>query len=217
MPPEPLEIRLDFYSSSIVMHSFDNGVIQTRMVSAEDIVTALVSNMTLHSGILPPDTLWWSSGRGLGKVGLWRPPKVWKVAVELKAFEPPERMELPMPGLIFVCEAGRPPAVYAAKRRPTSLEEEVFHAPLLNLYPNGMSCQGTHRYSGDIAAIPEEFFTSFFTATGIGGCRSNSHPDSVYALWKELDGKRRFPTRELVPLGVLGDVVGGGQRNQEAW
>jgi hypothetical protein len=36
---------------------------------------------------------------------------------------------------------------------------------------------------------------------------SKSHPDSLYALWKELNGKKEYPLDDLVPMGILKDMV----------
>lgn len=113
-----------------------------------------------------------------------------------------------MPGLVFVCSPGRPPRVYAAKRRPVSRDTPICHAPLFNLFQNGRSCPGTHKYPERVEEVPESFMASFFTREGQHQGRSRKHPDDLLALWEELDGKKRFPLRDLVPLGIVQDVMG---------
>jgi hypothetical protein len=39
------------------------------------------------------------------------------------------------------------------------------------------------------------------------GNRSKSHPDSLLTLWEELDGKKKYPLKDLVPLGKLEDLM----------
>jgi hypothetical protein len=112
-----------------------------------------------------------------------------------------------MPGLIFVCTPGRPPKVYATKRRPLSANSVIYHAPLFNVFKDGTTCPGTNKYPGDIGEIPESFFLSFFSIAGDYAGRSKSHPDSLIKLWEELDGKKRYPTRDLVPFGKLTDIM----------
>jgi hypothetical protein len=129
IPPDELIARLDFYHDSIILFLVQEGVIATRVISARDVALAFVHEFPLMSGLLPKDALWWSHGKHGAEVALWRPPKVWKVALQMEPFKPPRRMSLPMPGLIFICSPGRPPSVYAAKKRPTRAEEQIYHAP----------------------------------------------------------------------------------------
>ena len=200
-------MRLDFYHEAVVMHLVDKGIITTRMVSARDVALALLREVPLASGILPQGALWWGQGKNGVLVALWRPPRIWPVALQTEAFQPPRRLKLPLPGLIFICQAGRPPLVYAAKRRPASVEDTTYHAPLFNVFRDGRTCPGTHKYPQYIGEIPESFFRSFFTPTADHAGRSKRYPDSLLKLWEELDGKKRYPLGDLVPLGKLKEVV----------
>ena len=112
-----------------------------------------------------------------------------------------------MPGLIFVCSSGRPPWVYAAKKRPVSPRDTIYHAPLFNIFQNGSTCPGTHKYPEQIEEIPNSFFTSFFSLDADYGGRSKKHPDSLLKLWEELDGKRRYPLKDLVRIGKVEDIM----------
>lgn len=207
VPPDELQVRLDFYKSCVVMFSLEKGVINTRMVSAADVGLALMKNNALHSGILPPDTLWWAQRRlGMSEVALWRAPRVWPVALQMGPAQV-RRFRLPMPGLIFVCQAGSPPRVCAAKRRPWP-GDLIYHAPLFNLYHDGTSCAGSHQYPPNVGDIPESFFASFFTPEAAFGDRSQKHPKDLLALWDELDGKRKYPMDDLVPLAKLDQIMG---------
>jgi PRTRC genetic system protein B len=207
VPPDELQVRLDFYHEAVVMHLVDKGIIITRMVSARDVALALLREVPLASGILPQGALWWGQGKDGVMVALWRPPQVWPVALQMEAFQPPRRLRLPMPGLVFVCQAGRSPLVYAAKRRPTSVEDPIYHAPLFNVFRDGRTCPGTHKYPQDIGEIPESFFMSFFTPTADHAGRSKRYPSNLLRLWEELDGKKRYPLGDMVPLGKLREVI----------
>jgi len=128
VPPDELKCRLDFYQDTVILYLVDKGVITTRMVSARDVALALLREVPLRSEVLPAGTLWWGQGKEGVEVALWRPPKVWPVALMTEPFKPPKRFRLPMPGLIFVCSLGRPPKVYAAKKRPTHDRDGIYHA-----------------------------------------------------------------------------------------
>ena len=210
--PDQLKLRLDFYEESIVLQSFDGGVTTVRLVSATDIARAVTRDGEFFSGFLPKDALWWRSSRGGHQVAVWRPAKVWRVALQEEAFKPPRRFSLPMPGLVFVCTAAQPPAIYAAKRKPTSPEALVYKAPTFNAFSNGLSCQGTHHYGADLDKIPEEFFASFFSGTGDTEGRSQKHPKNLLALWEELDGKKAYPLDDLVEQGTIKDLLQGRLR-----
>ena len=210
--PDQLKLRLDFYEDSIVLHSFDGGATTVRLVSATEIAKAVARDTEFSSGLLPKDALWWRSAREGQQVAIWRPAKVWSVALQQEAFKPPRRFSLPMPGLIFVCTAAQPPAIYAAKRRPASPEALIYKAPTFNTFANGMTCQGTHRYGADMDKLPEEFFASYFSGTGETRERSQRHPDNLLGLWEALDGKKDYPLDDLVLQGTIKDLLQGRLR-----
>lgn len=197
---------MDIHSETIFLHRYEKKAVETKLVSALDIARAFTHDLKFYSGILPETALWWSSGPGGSEVALWRSPRLWKVAIQLEAFKPPLRLSLPMPGLVFLCRPGWAPYVYAAKQRPASLKEMLYHAPLFNVYSDGRTCAGTHNYPDDISQIPEDFFTSFFTRDGQHHGRSTCHPDDLLAWWQELDGKAHYPVSDLVELGAIEDL-----------
>jgi len=207
VPADELEVRLDFYGDSVVLYSLEEGVIKTKLVSARDITMALLSEVPLSSGILPPDTLWWKQGKEGSEIALWRRARVWPVALQLEAFKPPRRFRLPMPGLIFICSPGRAPRVFAAKKRPWDAHQTIYHAPLFNIFGDGRTCAGTHKFPVEVDKIPESFFTSFFTREASYGGRSKRYPQDLLRLWEELDGKSRYPLGDLVPAGKVRDIL----------
>jgi len=207
VPRDELRCRLDFYRDAVVLYILEKSVITTRVVSANDVAMALLSEVPMGSGILPKDSLWWNNTRNGTEVALWRPPKVWQVALLMDPFKPPVRLRLPMPGLIFVCCPGRPPRVYAAKRRPEKPSDTIYHAPLFNVFGDGTTCPGTHSYPQNIEEIPESFFVSFFTPEAQCNGRSKKYPNDLYGLWKELNGKKKYPLSDLVPMCEVKDIM----------
>lgn len=205
-------MRLDFHHDAIVMYLLDRGVITTRIVSAVDIARALMRDISFSSGILPKDALWWTTTSGNPVVALWRDPRVWKVALLTKALTEPRRFALPMPGLIFVCSPGCPPAVYATRKRPVCVHDAVYHAPLFNIFRDGRSCPGNHHYPASISEMPESFFLSFFSAEGHPEGRSRKYPKDLLKLWEEIDGRKRYPMSDLVQFGKVEDLIHDGSR-----
>ena len=211
VPRDTLEAQLEIYRETILLRGFDGDTQWVKTVSADEIAHALTRHLGLSSGLLPPETLWWNQGEAGQTVALWRPPRVWPVALQREAFQPPARLRLPMPGLVFVCSPARAPWVYAALSRPATPEQELFRAPAFNVFRDGRVCPGSHRFPEDPALIPESFFQSFFSLTGDTRERSKRHPDDLHTLWEELDGTTDYPTDDLVPQCLVADAMAAAE------
>ena len=198
-PRDDLQMQMEVYRETILLRGFDGDSTWVRTVSADEIANALTRHMGFSSGLLPQDSVWWNQGETGHSVALWRPPQVWAVALQREAFKPPARLRLPMPGLVFVCSPGRAPWVYAALKRPSDPEQQLFRAPAFNVFNDGRVCPGSHRFPEEVGLIPESFFRSFFSLTGDSRDRSKKHPDNLQALWEEIDGKTEYPVEDLVP------------------
>jgi len=207
IPPDKLRARLDFYHQAVVLSIHDAEVVTTRVVSAMDIAHALANDLSFGTGLLPPSTIWWRNTRGGPVYAIYAEPKIWKVALELDIKTPPRRFNLPLPGFIFLCSPGRPPWVFAVKKKPTKATDAVYNAPLCNIHEDGRSCAGTHHYPERIADIVHSFFASFFTATASLRNRSQLYPENIVRLWESLDNKKRFPTGDLVKIGTIKDLI----------
>ena len=205
---DELQLRVDIYNDSIFLTAFDENKINwTRMVSADEIAATLNGHIDFSSGLLPQDTLWWKQTETGHALALWRPPQVWPVALQEKAFEPPIRLRLPMPGLVFVCAPGRSPWVFAAKDRPSEPAEQLFRAPTFNVFNDGRVCPGNHQFPAKPAEVPESFFQSFFSKTGDFRNRSVKYPDNLIPLWQELNGENEYPLEDLVPQCTVGQAT----------
>ncbi len=198
-PRDDLKMQLEVYEETLLLRCFETGSAWVRTVSADGIASVLTQHLGFSSGLLPADALWWNQGETGQVVGLWRPPQVWPVALQREAFKPPARLKVPMPGLLFVCSPGRAPWVYAATERPSDPEQQLYRMPAFNVFRDGRTCPGSHRYPDEVGLIPESFFQSFFSLTGDSHERSKKHPDNLQTLWEELDGETEYPTEDLVP------------------
>ena len=207
MPRDTLQVQLEVYNETILLRGFEGDFAWVRTVSADEIASVFTRHLGFSSGLLPQEALWWNQGETGQVVALWRPPQVWPVALQREAFKPPARLRLPMPGLVFVCSPGRAPWAYAALDRPTGLEQHLFRIPAFNVFGDGRVCPGSHRFPEEVGLIPESFFRSFFSSTGDTRNRSKKHPDNLYALWEELDGKTDYPVEDLVPQCSVGHAM----------
>ena len=211
LPRDTLQAQLEVYGETILLRGFEADRNWVRTVSADEIANVFIRHLGFSSGLLPENALWWNQGETGQVVALWRAPQVWPVALQREAFQPPARLRLPMPGLVFVCSPGRAPWVYAALERPTDPEQQLYRAPAFNVFRDGRVCPGSHRFPEEVGRIPESFFQSFFSLTGDTRDRSKQHPDNLQALWEELDGKADYPVEDLVPQCTVGQVMAASE------
>lgn len=203
---DQLKLRLDFYATSIQLTAYDESGIPARQrtVSAHDIADVITANTRTHTGILPEGVLWRTlHPAGPPRTAIWVPPHKRRLALSVAYAEPARRFHIPLPGLVFICSPETPPTILAAKERPQSPDSHLYHAPLFNLFKDGGSCQGTHKYQPDITTMPEDFFRSWFTLHGDDQVRSKKHPHRLTDLWTELDGADEFPLDDLVYWGTV--------------
>lgn len=207
IPPDPLRLRLDFHHQAVVMTYLDGETQTSRVVSAMDIAHSLARELSIGTGLLPDNTLWWKNTKSGQVTAIYVPPRIRRLALEVAVNKPARRFNVPMPGLVFICRAGMPPWVFAVKRKPTKETDIVYRAPLANLFNTGQSCPGTHRYPVRVTEIPESFFISFFTSTADLRNRSKMFPKNVINLWEFLHGKKKYPLEDLVNHGTVRDLM----------
>ncbi len=207
IPPDPLRLRLDFFHQAVQMTFFSDEKIETKIVSALDIAHALANELSFNTGLLPDNTLWWRNTRSGPEYALYEKPDIHKLAVQLDPNKPAERLTVPLPGFIFLCKPAMPPWVYAVKNKPTKETDLVYKAPLLNIFTDGRSCPGSHRYPERVQDIVSSFFVSFFSDTADVRDRSIQCPDSILKLWHLLNGKKEFPIDDLIKHGTIYDLM----------
>lgn len=213
---DPLRLRLDFHDESVVLHDYAGDLVRVKRVSALDVAHALARELDLTTGLLPPETLWWARTSSGERVAVWREPRVRTVRLRERYDAPPRRLRLPWPGLVFIClpagcRQGATPYVFAAKARPTTPDDQLYHAPAYNVFGSGRVCTGSHTFPSDPASVPEEFFRSYFSATGdTARGKSQKYPDDIGALWREIRGRRTYPLEDLVPVLRVADAIRTG-------
>jgi len=201
--------RLDLYEDTILLTRYEQGERQTSYpVSADDLASAF-AEVPVSSGFLPTNCLCWDRGNGEERLTVYVPGRRWPVQVVV-ADGAEAGLHIPLPPLLFQ-GAGRQYRVFALKERPRETPFDLYHFPGPNVHPNGAICQGTAAFPACTAGTIEAALSLFLEGSLFNGdlahdkCRS--HPDDVRALWVELDGKKRFPRRELVPSRTTVDFL----------
>lgn len=189
-------LRLDFYSSAVLMSRWeDDGRLTTYPVSVHDVVSAC-TNVQLSSGLLPPNTLFWKQQANQVMLGIYVPARRWKVQTEERSYH------VPMPPFVFV-GCGSSYHVFAVKKRPQNEQAPLYHAPCPNVHTHGGICQGNTPFPvcspRNIQAALTLFLEGSLFNADLSRGKCQSHPGDVRQLWAELDGRKHFPLSELVP------------------
>ncbi len=219
IPPDPLQLRVDFHSSAVVVYTYDKETITRKIVSAMDIVHALAKEMTYSTDILPKNTLWWSNTAAGPVFAIFEEAKVRTLAIQYEANKAPKRYTIPVPPCLFICQPGHAPRIFAVKRRPVNITEAVYHAPFPNIFTDGTSCGGNNQYPTDPGKIPNSFWISFFTDHGDLQKRSKKFPKNLIRLWEHLEEQNKafhagsnphgnvYPLEDLVQCGTVEEIM----------
>ena len=211
-PRDTMLAQINIYNDSVTVTTHGHKSHRTHFVHPNDIAHALQGRVTYTSPVLDGKAIWWSAGREGQVLGLWEEPAKRRLAMQRRAFEPPERFDIPLPGLVFACTPGRPPRVFAAKERPTSPDAALYRSPTFNTFDDGRVCPGSHSFPTDPRKAPESFFLSYFSMTGHTTNRSAKYPNDLYQLWQELRELDEYPLDDLIYQTTLGEAMGAHHR-----
>jgi hypothetical protein len=215
---EQPSLILIFYSFGVMLHKRDGDRVSEHPVDPAQVALALSAKVRFDTGLLSDNTLLVRQ-EGVKKVVVeYRPPQ--KTGLYLDGSE--TALRVPLPGLLLIrvtTEDKNPQyGVYAVKKRPVTLNEPLFHAPLPNVFSSGNICWGTVQRVTDTALqttnLAEDWkvlFGSRFNDHGVGG-KSKSHSSDIRQMLIALEGRkaRAYPKSDLLPVKktlvqVLGD------------
>ena len=197
--------RLDCYESGLVLTRYLESGITLTHVDGDALLRVIQRNLQSSTPLLPEGTVHYRNTKAGPEFTIWVPPKTWAVTLVTGAATKPEQLKIPLPGLLFTCSANRPPVIFAALTRPKTGDEAVYKAPLLNCFENGTSCPGNHIFPSQPDKIPASFFESRFSPHQGTGMLA-SHQDSILSLWRDIDGKRKFPKESLRYHGTFNET-----------
>ena len=170
----------------------ESGVSGSKFVTADDLQAAFTNS--------EHDTGWISPGivrAGYGKNGEWfvlyAPPQ--KITIHLLEVD---TLTIPVPALVL---AGTGRSYYLwALAEPFSPHSNVFDAPFPNVQSGGQICWGNNTPPLASPATAQSawklFFGSPFNSHLVQG-KTRRHAEDVRKLLVQLNGKSKFPLREL--------------------
>jgi hypothetical protein len=207
IPEDKVRVRLDFGFQATWMTTFDGDKQSCKLVDSLQVGQTLAEDLTVSSGLLPSDALFWRNSKSGPVTAIYVPPGIRKLALQDDIRKPPIRFIVPLPGLVFLCSPARAPWVYAVKKKPTKDTDIVYKAPLANIHPDGRSCAGTNEYPLRVEDAVQSFFISFFSSTANLSGRSKKFPENIIHMWEFLNGKKKYPLDDLEPHGFILDLM----------
>ena len=186
-------------------------------VDPAQVAVALAAKVSFDTGLLSGDTLLIRTEGVKKTVVEYR--KGQKTGIYLEGSETALRIPLPPLVMIRTTTEDLYPnySVYAVKRKPKSLDVELFHAPLPNVFNSASICWGTVQRvsddvlsSGSLTADWSMLLGSPFGSHAVSG-KSASFPQDIRKMLIELEKRkaRVYPRRDLVSAGkTLAQAIG---------
>lgn len=199
-----IRMRFDLYSDMIVATRFDDSAEgrETYAVDPADVAGAL-ANLTLGSGLLPRNCLFWQQVGGEERLGIYIEPRIWPVSVEREKLT----WRVPMPGLVFIGQAKKY-NLYAIKDTIwPEAKTPLYLAPVPNVWGDRGVCSGNAPFpvagAATIWQAAQVFFESGFNNHLANG-KSKAHQGNILDQWKALHkaGAQEYPLDDLVEARV---------------
>lgn len=210
---EAPQVTLSFYSYGILMRKQTESGYVEYAVDASQVAQALAAKIVLDTGILSEDTLLIQREGVREVVVSFR--KAQKSGIWLERSSEPLRIPLPPLVLIRVSNGNSSNySLFAVKKRPNSLDEPLFNAPLPNIYSSGSICWGNVRLNTPKTAnLAEDWRLLLGSAFGNHSLNGKSirYPSDIRQHLLALQDKRIYPKRDLVATKkTLGQVLEKG-------
>ncbi len=213
---EQPSLILSFYSFGVMLRKQEGAAVSEYPVDAAQVAAALSSKARFDTGLLGGNTLLVRQEGVKRTVVEYRPPG--KTGIFLEGTETALRVTLPPLILIRVTTDGSPQyGLFAVRKRPSDMDEPLFHAPLPNVFSSGAICWGSVKRVSDTAlagtTLKDDWMMLLGSPFGNHACsgKSKAHPSDIRKQLMELERRktRVYPKRDLIPVKkMLGQVLG---------
>jgi len=214
---EEPSLILEFYSYGVLLKKREGSSLSEYAVDPAQVATALAAKVSFDSGLLIGDTLLIRTSGVRQTVVEFR--KSQKTGLFLEGSDAPLRVPLLPLLLIRSTTDNRNPQyqLFAAKKRPASLDTELYNAPLPNIFSDGGICWGTvHTISDEALAgcsLAADWGILLGSPFGDHACanKSKSHRSDIRQQLIELEQRkvRVYPKSDLISTGrTLAQVIG---------
>jgi len=205
---ETPQLTLSAYSFGWMLRKAnpETGGIVEYAVDPEQIAIALAATMEFTTGFIPDDIIYHKQVGVKQIVVGYR--KQQKTGIWLDGRE--DAIRVPLPHMILIRtttgESNPNYKLYACTKRPDSLTDELYHAPLPNIFGGGGICwgsvsRGTNFKGMSLVNDWASLLSSPFGNHATGG-KSKTHPRDIRKMLLELNKNQRrrvYPRSDLIP------------------
>ena len=197
------QLVLTFYKHAIMLRKGVGAGLTEYPIDPSALATLLAEKISMSTGLLAENTLFVGQFGVVRKVIEYRPAEV--TGIWLEGSDAPLRIPLPPLVMERSTTADRSPSyrVFAVMKRPETLDEKLYGAPLPNVGGGGV-CWGTvARPSAEelkgtsLATDWKAFLGSRFGNHSVEG-RSKKYPKDLRKLYMALEGVEAYPLDDLV-------------------
>lgn len=198
-------LSIEFYDFGTILRKRTESGQVSYAVRPSQIAAALADKVGIETGLLPEGNLYYAQ-EGIKTIVIeYRKPQ--RTGIWVEGREEPYR--IPMPGLILArsLRSDIPHyLIFAAKRRPTSLDDPLYVSVLPNTYGGGDICWGTVERARLDGAVPANLrfdwnlmLGAAFNNHAVSG-KSKEHKNDIRKMYDALDSSRarRYPMDDLV-------------------
>ncbi|MDX1992545.1 MAG: hypothetical protein SF029_09150 [bacterium] len=213
---EQPSLILSFYTFGVMLRKQEGAAVSEYPVDAAHVAAALSAKVRFDTGLMSENTLLVRHEGVKRTVVEYRSPG--KTGIFLEGAETALRVPLPPLILIRVTTDNAPQyGLYAVKKRPSGMDEPLFHAPLPNVFTSGAICWGSVKRVSDEAlagtSLNDDWTMLLGSPFGDHACsgKSKAHPSDIRKQLIELEGRkaRVYPKRDLIPVKkTLAQVLG---------
>lgn len=202
-------IRLHKFEQPTMTIEDEAGGVQERPINVTDMVNVFREHKGNRVALVHPSLI---ATDYVSTVVYWRPPQIQQIIFQVNwKDKKQEIVDIPLPGLIARYTLNKNNVkinliAVKGKSCPDS-ETPLFKAPLPNISQDNVCLGTTAMVRSDLAInvdpelIWRDFFSSAFTAHSANG-RIRSQQSDVRPFLMNLNGEKRFPNKELLPLGM---------------
>ena len=213
-------INIDPLCGIFIEEVAENGTMRKKHVNFEDIQEIFQKNITINTGILPKDCVFFEQSDGKTVVILQKDPQIYNIKYHKRGDSEVNTFKIPMPycffGLVIADKKIQKSLLVCSKMPLLKMDCEIFQFPLGNVFTDtgewkicwGRTAMPNIPSPRFAAGIPNLFFSSPFNEDLTGNTFVGySEGYDMNAFLEDLNGAEFFPIEKLKPLGTFRDLL----------
>jgi hypothetical protein len=198
---------LIFYDGQFEFQRYENETTTTKFLSPADVAAAF-RYTPIDSGWISSEIIRMGQVKAQNFAVAWFSPKSYKCTF-LSRRNIPREETIPLPGLLFAGKSTNY-AIWATSKHFSPTKSILYRVPLPNVHINAGICWGKNKPPECTAKSLREAFALFMHSpfnNDLVTDKSRKYPRDIYARLSELENKKSYAIKDLVPVGKLQHVI----------